>query len=83
MKTKLTLTVRKSVIETARRYSRHSGKSISQIFEELFETAEINNIKAEPQRSAERLLLELRASPSLKTRDDKSLLRKRVARKFA
>lgn len=37
MKTKLTLTVHKSVINTARKRARKSGKSISGLFEEIFE----------------------------------------------
>jgi Family of unknown function (DUF6364) len=83
MKTKLTLTVKKSIIETAKRYSKQTGKSISQMFEELFETAEINSIKTEAQRSAGRLLEVLRSAKPVKTLDDKALLKKHVARKYA
>jgi hypothetical protein len=83
MKTKLTLTVRKSVINTAKRYSRKTGKSISEMFEELFEKTEPTRIKSEQQRSAERLLKTLEVSKSVKSLDDKSLLKEHVARKFA
>ena len=83
MKTKLTLTVRKSVIDNAKRYSRRTGKSISQIFEELFEKTESMGIKSEQQRSAERLLKTLELSKSVKNLDDKSLIEKHVARKYA
>lgn len=83
MKTKLTLTVRKSVISTAKRHSRRTGKSISQMFEDLFENTELGNIKSEPQRAAERLLKTLESSKSIKTLDDKTLLKEHVARKFA
>jgi hypothetical protein len=83
MKTKLTLTVRKSVINTAKQYSRRTGKSISQMFEELFEKAEIaDSIKSEPQRAAERLLQTLESRKEIKTLDDKNLLKNHVARKF-
>ncbi len=83
MKTKLTLTVRKSVIATAKRYSRRTGKSISQMFEELFEKVELGSIKSEPQRAAARLLETLESSKSVKTLDDKLLLKEHVARKFS
>lgn len=84
MKTKLTLTVRKSVISAAKRYSRRTGKSISQMFEEFFENAALGGgIKSAPQRAAERLLKSLDASKPVKTLDDKQLLKEHVARKFA
>ena len=82
MKTKLTLTVRKSVIDAAKRYSRRTGKSISQMFEELFVKAESASTKSEQQRAAERLLETLESSKSVKTLDDKLLLKEYVARKF-
>ena len=83
MKTKLTLTVRKSVIEKAKRYSRRTGKSISQMFEEVFELNEARSIKSEQQRAAGRLLTTLESSKSIKTLEDKALLKEHVARKFA
>ncbi len=84
MRSKLTLTVRKSVISTAKRYSKKTGKSISRIFEEFFESAGLENtIKSEPQKAAERLLATLSSSKSVKTLDDKRLLKAHVARKFA
>ena len=83
MKTKLTLTVHKKAIANAKRYSRKTGKSISQMFEELFELEEIGSLRSEPQRAAERLLAHLKKSNHLKTLDDKFLLRAHVARKYA
>lgn len=84
MKSKLTLTVRKNVIMTAKRYSKRTGKSISQLFEEFFESASPENtIKSEPQKAAERLLAILDSSKPVKTLDDKTLLKEHVARKFA
>lgn len=83
MKTKLTLTVKKTVIERAKRYSRRTGKSLSQMFEELFEKTEEGSVKSEPQRAAERLLKTLETSKSIRTMDDKRLLKAHVAQKFA
>lgn len=84
MKTKLTLTVRKSVITAAKRYAKKTGKSISQMFEEFFENAESSGIvKSESQQAAERLLKRLEAAKPLETLNDKKLLKDHVARKFA
>lgn len=83
MKTKLTLTVRKSVISSAKRYAKRTGKSISQMFEEFFENAEATgSIKSETQKAAERLLKSLESSRPLPTLDDKQLIKDHVARKF-
>ena len=84
MKTKLTLTVRKSIITNAKRYSRRTGKSISQLFEELFEKTEEGNIKSASQRAAERLLEHLASTKPTKTlRTDKQRIKEHVARKYA
>lgn len=84
MKMKLTLTVRKSVITTAKRYSKRTGKSISQMFEEFFDHLEAaGKMKSEKQIAAERLLKMLEASKPIQTLDDEQLLKDHVARKFA
>lgn len=83
MKTKLTLTVRKNIIIRAKRYSMKTGKSLSRLFEEMFETEERTHIKTEAQRAAERLLNELNASKPVRTLNDKQLLKNHVARKHA
>lgn len=83
MKTKLTLTVRKSVIDRAKRISRKNKKSLSQMFEELFEESDLEGIKTESQRAAERLLKKVSGSKPVKTLDDKSLLKDHVARKYS
>lgn len=79
MKTKLTLTVRKSVIITAKKYARHSGKSISRLFEE----PALNTIKSEQQRAAGRLLKLLESSSGTKPLRDKVLLKKHIESKYA
>lgn len=83
MKTKLTLTVRKSIIKNARRYSKRSGKSISQLFEELFEMDQGTGIPSKSQRAATRLLKTLESAPDIKPLNDKEALKSHVARKFA
>ena len=54
MKTKLTLTVSDRIIRKAKRHSRKTGKSLSRMFEELFEDHEKSALKTESQRAAER-----------------------------
>nr|MBI1232164.1 hypothetical protein [Cytophagales bacterium] len=67
MKTKLTLTVNKSIIEAAKRKAESQGVSLSQMFEEIFETMGTNQIKTEPQRAAERLINRLEKYESIST----------------
>ncbi len=83
MKTKLTLTVRKSVIEMAKKQARQKGKSLSEMFEELFENSGSRNIKTEQQRAAERLMLRLAKAKSIQSKDDKKIIIQHVKRKFA
>ena len=83
MKTKLTLTVRKSIITLAKKHSRSSGKSISRLFEEMFEEPELHNIKSEQQRAADRLLKLLESSTGVRSLNDKALLKKHINRKYA
>ncbi len=51
--------------------------------EEFLEKAESEGKKSESQLAAERLLKTLDSSRAVKTLDDKALLKKHVARKFA
>jgi len=82
MKTKLTLTVRENVVAAAKRLSRRTGKSISAMFEEVFSEPGSTGLKTEPQRAAERLLKTMEKAETVKTKDDKTLLRRHVTRKF-
>lgn len=83
MKTKLTLTVDRRIIESAKRIAKKKGMSLSRMFEEIFEEEETNEIKTEPQRAAERLLQKLGKAKRIKTKDDKELIKSYVKRKFA
>lgn len=83
MKTKLTLTVRKKVIDSAKRIARKRQVSLSQLFEEVFENQTVNPIKSEPQLAAERLIFQLENSKELKEDNDKKELIDHVKRKFA
>ena len=83
MKTKLTLTVNKSVIEAAKRKAKNQGISLSQMFEEIFESMDSNQIKTEPQRAAERLINRLEKYESMSQLEDKKLIKQHVKGKFA
>lgn len=83
MKTKLTLTVKSSVIELAKRKAKSKGISVSEMFEKMFEEEGENNIKTESQKAAERLLQKLETSQTTSDFDDKTLIQEHVKRKFA
>ncbi|HUM47358.1 MAG TPA: DUF6364 family protein [Chitinophagales bacterium] len=83
MKTKLTLTVSDRIIRKAKRHSRKTGKSLSRMFEELFEADEKSALKTEAQRAAERLLQQLEKPRPVKTLNDKTLLKKHLTKKYA
>lgn len=83
MKTKLTLTIKKSVIDTAKKRAKARGISLSRMIEEIFEDPEEKAIKTEHQRAAERLLNTLEKSTSIDTLPDDELLKEHVKRKFA
>ncbi len=55
-KTKLTLTVRRDIIEKARKKAQETGTSISQLFEEVFQEDEIKPIETEKQHALKRFL---------------------------
>ncbi|MEQ9425742.1 MAG: DUF6364 family protein [Cyclobacteriaceae bacterium] len=84
MKTKLTLTVRKSVIDSAKKLAKRRKVSVSQLFEEAFSNEELTPIKTESQRAAQRLIERLSKAKSIETQgNDKDLLKEHVSRKFA
>jgi hypothetical protein len=83
MKTKLTLTVKSSVIELAKRKAKSKGISVSQMFEKMFEDEGENIFKTESQKAAERLLEKLAKSETTSDFDDKTLIKEHVKRKFA
>lgn len=83
MKTKLTLTVQKNIIDSAKRIAKRRRMSLSQLFEVVFDNDEVVQIKSESQKAAERLLSKLSTSAEIDSLDDDKELKKHVARKFA
>lgn len=83
MKTKLTLTVKKSIILSAKRIAKRKNISVSKLFEEMFEGDKINSAKTPEQLAAKRLLDSVGEEYSITTQPDKELIRKRVATKYS
>ncbi|MDX1641930.1 MAG: DUF6364 family protein [Balneolaceae bacterium] len=82
MKKKLTLTIQEDIIKSAKRQAERKGISLSQMVEEIFEKEDVNDIKTESQKAAERLLKKLEKSKNTTTKRDKELIKEHVKRKF-
>ncbi|MEM1406035.1 MAG: DUF6364 family protein [Bacteroidota bacterium] len=82
MKTKLTLTVNKQIIDSAKRAAKKRNISLSQLFEEIFSQDDLTMIKTESQKAAERLLRSLSLSESIETKRDEDLLRQHISKKY-
>lgn len=83
MKTKLTLTVDSSIIAEAKRYSKKAGKSLSGMFEELFQNAKRKETKSQRGLAAGRLLKMLDEAKAVKTLDGKKLRAEYLKKKYA
>lgn len=82
MKKKLTLTVQEDIIKYAKRKAKNKGISVSKMFENVISSDEPSEIETEEQRAAKRLLKSLDNDETVKTKDDKKLIREHVKRKF-
>lgn len=85
MKTKLTLTIRKGVIERAKKIARERNVSLSGLFEEIFEGNEVQPIKNKQQKAAGELLdmLENTPKPPQSDKSDMELIKDHVRRKYS
>lgn len=84
MKTKLTLTVHKHVIQKAKHKAREKGVSLSQLFEDVFNGDDLAVPESEDTLAARRLADRLRNStpiPSLE-KTDKELIKDRILNKY-
>jgi len=82
MKQKLTLTVESDVVRRAKKMARKRGISVSQMFEEAFQTYDVGPIETETQKAARRLLSLLEESEAVQPRDYKELLKRHFDRKY-
>ncbi|MFY0686480.1 MAG: hypothetical protein JXQ90_04905 [Cyclobacteriaceae bacterium] len=85
MKTKLTLTIRKEIIEKAKRIAKRRRVSVSQLFEEAFQSEEEIKIKTKEQLSATQLLNKLANAKPVEQHElgDKELYRRHLGSKYA
>lgn len=82
MKQKLTLTVESNVVRRAKKMAREKGISVSQMFEEAFQTYDVTPIETETQKAARRLLSLLEEAETVQPLDDKELLKRHFVRKY-
>lgn len=84
MKTKLTLTVDKKIVEMAKLKAANKGISLSRMFEEIFEKEVPLIEKTDEQLAAARFLERLKRESTIKTleKSDKELIREHRAKKY-
>ncbi len=84
MKTKLTLTIKKEVIEKAKRKASSKGISLSKMIEDIFEKEDPELEKTPEQLAAARFLERLKNETPIKALDksDKELIREHRDKKY-
>ena len=82
MKQKLTLTVKKSIIDAAKKRAKNKGISLSECLRKILKK-KVPTIKTEHQRAAESFTSNALKLKSLPTKEDKELINSHVKRKFA
>jgi len=82
MKTKLTLTVKKDIILSAKRIAKKKKISVSKLFEEMFEGDKVTSIKTPEQLAAKRLLDREVPEYPLDERSDKELIIAHIKKKY-
>lgn len=83
MKTKLTLSVEKRVVDSAKRLARRSKTSVSKLFEEMFDSEEQSPIKTPEQIAAKELLDVVGTEYPIHKGSDKQLIKKHIAKKYS
>ncbi|MBA4300980.1 hypothetical protein SAMN03080617_04300 [Algoriphagus alkaliphilus] len=84
MKTKLTLTIKKEVVEKAKRKASSQGISLSRMIEDIFEKEDLSIQSPESQLAAKRLLIRLEEMEPSKApqESDKIALTKYLKEKY-
>jgi len=84
MKTKLTLTVQKKVIESAKRIARERKVSVSKLFEEVFKDDKVESILTEKQKAAKRFLENFNKREPIQAleKSDKELVGEYIKKKY-
>ncbi|MHA7130452.1 DUF6364 family protein [Algoriphagus namhaensis] len=84
MKTKLTLTIKKEIVEKAKQKAASRGISLSKMFEEIFEKENPEVEKTQEQLAAARFLERLKKESPINAleKSDKELLREHREKKY-
>lgn len=84
MKTKLTLTVEKEIVEKAKQIAASRGISLSRMFEEVFAKENPDLEKTSEQLAAARFLERLKSETPIKAleKSDKELIREHLDKKY-
>lgn len=84
MKTKLTLTIKKEIVEKAKRKASSQGISLSKMVENIFEKEDPELEKTPEQLAAARFLERLKSETPIKALDksDKELMREHRDKKY-
>jgi hypothetical protein len=84
MKTKLTLTIKKEIVEKAKRKASSQGISLSKMIEDIFEKEDPELEKTPEQLAAARFLERLKNEPPIKAleKSDKELIREHRSKKY-
>ncbi len=84
MKTKLTLTIKKEIVEKAKRKASSQGISLSKMIEDIFEKEEPGLEKTPEQLAAAKFLERLKKETPIKALDksDKELVREHRDKKY-
>lgn len=84
MKTKLTLTVKKEIVDKAKHQAASRGISLSKMFEEIFEKESPGVEKTPEQLAASRFLERLKKETPIKSleKSDKELVREHRDKKY-
>lgn len=82
MKTKLTLSIEKRIVDSAKRLARRRKTSVSKLFEEIFEGNDVSPIKTTEQIAAEELLRRVGPGIEASEKSDKELIREHLKKKY-
>lgn len=82
MNTKLTLTLEKEVIETAKEYAKEKGQSLSEMVENFFKLITIKRRKMEPKQLSSRVRKLRGIIKTNETFDYKQVLTEELSKKY-
>jgi len=82
MNTKLTLTIEKEVIETAKKYAKEKGQSLSEMVENYFKLITVNREKIRPKQLSPKVRKLRGIINTAENFDYKEVLTKELSKKY-